>query len=196
MKAVAGILFAMFLMLPSPGASGAENGVVTASPGEYSLLTGYGITHRGFGATRTQVQTYDLILRYGHFLSGDAGVGHWYQGRHEVLFELPFSLAVDHNDRTMVGGTIFGSWKFTGFEQITPYLFAGGGLIYVDLGLPTMGTRLNGTYQAGGGIQHFIGKDVAVVGEYRYHHISNANTGSPNEPLNSSKFLMGLSWYR
>ena len=66
----------------------------------------------------------------------------------------------------------------------------------MDLGLPTMGTRWNGTYQAGGGIQHFIRKDLAVVGEYRYHHISNANTGSPNEPLNSSKFLMGLSWYR
>ena len=186
----------MLLMTHAVAASSAENGAVLSSPGEYTLLTGYGVTHRGFGATRTQVQTYDLILRYGHFLSGEAGAGHWFQGRHEVLLELPFSLAVDHKDRTMVGGTLLGSWKFTGWEPVTPYLFVGGGLIYVDLGIPSMGTRWNGTYQAGGGIQHFIGKDLAVVGEYRYHHISNANTGSPNEPLNSSKFLLGLSWYR
>lgn len=184
------------LLLVAWGAYGAENDTVTTAPGEYALLSGYGITHRGYGATRTQVETFDLILRYGHFLSGEVGTGHWYQGRHEVLLELPFHLAVDHNGRGMYGGYILGSWKFTAAEQITPYLLAGGGVLYVDLGLPTMGSRLNGSYQAGGGIQHFIRKDLAVNGEYRYHHISNLNTAEPNEPLNSSKFLIGLSFYR
>jgi hypothetical protein len=184
------------LLLVAWGAYGAENDTVTTAPGEYALLSGYGITHRGYGATRTQVETFDLILRYGHFLSGEVGTGHWYQGRHEVLLELPFHLAVDHDGRTMFGGYILGSWKFTAAEQITPYLLAGGGVLYVDLGLPTMGSRLNGSYQAGGGIQHFIRKDLAVIGEYRYHHISNLNTAEPNEPLNSSKFLIGLSFYR
>jgi len=94
----------------------------------------------------------------------------------------------------MFGGIILGSWKLTASEQFTPYFFAGGGILYVDVGLPTMGSRLNGTYQLGGGIQHFIRNDVAFFGEYRYQHISNLNTSSPNEPLNSSKFLVGLSF--
>jgi opacity protein-like surface antigen len=174
---------------------GAENDPVTKSSDEVAVLGGYGITHRGYGATRTQVMTVDMVLRYGHFLSGEVGAGTWYQGRHEILLEIPYHLAVDHDGRSMVGVNVLGSWKFTGMEEITPYLFAGGGLVYVDLGLPTMGTRINGNYQAGGGIQRFVGKDVAVMGEYRYHHISNAGTAHPNEPLNSSKFLIGVSFY-
>ena len=189
------IILSMILLL-SCGAYAAENDAATTSPGEFALLSGYGITHRGYGDTRTQVQTFDVILRYGHFLSDEVGKGHWYQGRHEVLFELPYHLAVDHGGRSMVGGTVLGSWKFTGADQFTPFLFAGGGILYVDLGLPTMGSRLNGSYQFGGGIQHFITKDLAFNGEYRFHHISNLNTSSPNEPLNSSKFLFGISYYR
>jgi opacity protein-like surface antigen len=189
------IIFVMFLLMSS-WVYAAENDTVTTSPGEFTLLGGYGITHRGYGATRTEVQTMDLILRYGHFLSDEIGKGHWYQGRHEVLLELPYHLAVDHDGRSMVGGTILGSWKFTGFDQCTPFLFGGGGVLYVDLGLPTMGRRLNGTYQFGGGIQHFISNNLAINGEYRFHHISNLNTSPRNEPLNSSKFLLGITYYR
>lgn len=188
------VLFSL-LMFPVCAFSTESDSLAGASS-EYSLLTGYGITHRGYGETRTEVQTYDLILRYGYFLSGELGMGHWYQGRHELLLELPLSIAVNLGGRSMVGGTILGSWKFTGAEQFTPYLFAGGGILYVDLGLPTMGSKLNGAYMAGGGIQHFISRNLAVSGEYRYHHISNLNTSSPNEPLNSSKFLIGISFYR
>jgi hypothetical protein len=163
--------------------------------GEYAFLTGYGITDRGFGATRTQVETFDIILRYGRFLSREVGNGHWFQGRHELLLELPFHLAVDHNDRTMEGGYILGSWKFTAPKRIVPYVFAGGGILYVDLGLPTMGSRLDFSYQGGTGIQYFIRKDLALMAEYRYHHVSNAGTAEPNEPLNSSMFLIGMSFF-
>lgn len=190
------LIINVMILLVSISVYASENETITASPDEFALLGGYGITHRGYGATRTQVQTFDIILRYGHFLSDEVGKGHWYQGRHEVFLEAPCHISVDHDGRSMVGGTILGSWKFTGAERFTPYLIAGGGILYVDLGLPSMGSKLNGTYQAGGGIQHFFRKDVAFIGEYRYHHISNLNTSSPNEPLNSSKFLIGLSYYR
>ncbi|KAB0669792.1 acyloxyacyl hydrolase [Oryzomonas sagensis] len=170
--------------------------VVTTAQSEYALLTGYGITHRYFGATRTQVQTWDAIARYGRFLSQEVGRGSWYQGRHELLVEVPYHMAVDHDARSMVGGYLLGSWKFTGLEGISPYVFAGGGILYVDLGLPTMGTKLDFSYQGGTGVQYFVRKDTALMAEYRYHHISNAGTAAPNEPLNSSKFLVGVTFYR
>lgn len=172
----------------------AETAVTTAQS-ECALLTGYGITHRYFGATRTQVQTWDVIARYGRFLSDEVGKGSWYQGRHELLVEVPYHMAVDHDARSMVGGYLLGSWKFTGLEGISPYVFAGGGILYVDLGLPTMGTKLDFSYQGGTGVQYFVRKDTALMAEYRYHHISNAGTASPNEPLNSSKFLVGVTFY-
>lgn len=162
---------------------------------EYSFLSGYGITHRGFGATRTQVQTFDMIGRFGWFLSKELGSGCWYQGRHELLVELPLHLVVDPKVSPMTGGYLLGSWKFTSLGNWAPYLFAGGGILYVDLGLPSMGSKLDFSYQGGTGIQYFISKDTAVSFEYRYHHISNAGTATPNEPLNSSKFLLGISYF-
>ncbi len=162
---------------------------------EYSLLSGYGITHRGFGDTRTQVQTVDMIGRFGWFLSRELGSG-WYKGRHELLVELPVHMVVDPRVSPMVGGYLLGSWKFTSLENWAPYVFAGGGILYVDLGLPTMGSRLDFSYQGGTGVQYFLRKDLALSLEYRYHHISNAGTATPNEPLNSSKILLGVSVFR
>ncbi|HEY6837559.1 MAG TPA: acyloxyacyl hydrolase [Geobacteraceae bacterium] len=172
----------------------AADAAVTHASGEWTFLTGYGITHRGFGATRTQVQTADAILRYGYFLSDEAGTG-WYKGRHELFLELPVHLAVDPRTRVMSGGYVLGSWKFTSLEDLFPYLFAGGGVLYVDLGLPTMGTRLDFSYQGGCGVQYLFRKDTALIAEYRYHHVSNAGTAEPNEPLNSSKILFGVSFF-
>jgi hypothetical protein len=192
------VLFLILLMALACICSRAEaddTSFIREATSEYSFLTGYGITHRGFGATHTQVQTFDTILRYGRFLSGDLGEG-WYRVRHELLLEVPLHVAVDHDGRIMTGGYILGYWKFTAPREFTPYVFAGGGVLYVDTGIPTMGRRLDFSYQAGTGVQYFIAKDMALNLEYRYHHVSNANTGSPNEPINSSKFLLGISMFR
>ncbi len=183
-------------LLLSPCASHAADPVdLKTADYEYSFLSGYGITHRGFGATRTQVQTFDMIGRFGWFLSKEIGSG-WYKGRHELLMELPLHLVVDPKVSPIVGGYLLGSWKFTSLDNWAPYVFAGGGILYVDLGLPTMGSRLDFSYQGGTGVQYFITKDTAISLEYRYHHISNAGTASPNEPLNSSKFLLGIAFFR
>lgn len=188
------LIVASLLSLACVSAQAAAD-VITASS-ETALLTGYGITHRNFGETRTQVQTWDAIARFGCFLSDQVGAGSWYQGRHELLLELPFHIAVDHGGRSMTGGYLLGSWKFTGIRDLAPYVLAGGGILFVDLGLPSMGSRLDFSYQGGTGLQYFIRKDTALMAEYRYHHISNAGTASPNEPLNSSKFLIGISFFR
>jgi len=189
-------LLLLILLTAIPArAGGADASFFRAADREYAFLTGYGITHRGFGATRTQVQTADALFRYGHFLSGDLGEG-WYRVRHELLLELPLHVAVDHDDRIMTGGYILGRWSFTAPREVVPYLFAGGGILYVDLGLPTMGSRLDFSYQGGCGIQRFLSRDTALTLEYRYHHVSNADTATPNEPLNSSKVLFGISYFR
>ncbi|GAM08849.1 lipid A 3-O-deacylase [Geobacter sp. OR-1] len=163
--------------------------------GEYGILGGYGITHRGFGATVTQVQTVDAIARIGWFLSGEHAQGSLFQGRHELLVEIPLHLTVDPRTRIMTGLYLLGSWKFTGLseQKLYPYAFAGGGPLYNDLGLATQGTRINYSYQGGVGLQYLFRKDLALIGEYRYHHVSNAGTAEPNEPLNSSKILVGLT---
>jgi len=189
----------IFLMVASvsSAACGEDGHLFPAASAEYSFLAGYGITHRGFGQTRTQVQTIDFIGRFGYFLSDETGQG-WYRGQFEHIVELPLHLVVDPRNRIMTGANLLASWKFTDLAQdrLYPYLFAGGGVLFVDLGLPTMGSRLDFSYGGGNGLQYLIRKDLAVSAEYRYHHISNAGTAEPNEPLNSSKFLLGISFFR
>jgi lipid A 3-O-deacylase len=184
------------VILHAGGSFAAEGDDIRTARSEAAFLTGYGISHKYFGATRSQVQTWDAIARFGLFLSEETGKGSWYQGRHELLMELPYHLAVDHDGRSMVGGYLLGSWKFTALKNVAPYVFAGGGPLFVDLGLPTMGTKLCFSYQGGTGLQYLIGRNRALTLEYRYHHISNAGTANPNEPINSSKILMGISFYR
>jgi lipid A 3-O-deacylase len=181
----------LFAMVSSGDA--VEPEAVRAATGEWAVLTGYGITHRGFGDTRTQVQTVDLIGRFGWFLSREIGVGSWYQGRHELLTELPLHLVVDPKTAVITGAYFLGSWKFTSLGPWLPYAFAGGGIVYTNLDLPTMGSSLNFSYQGGTGLQYLLRPELALMGEYRYHHISNAGTAVPNEPLNSSHFLVGIS---
>jgi opacity protein-like surface antigen len=191
-------LFSYLLLSIGTGTTWGEEGQsFPARSAEYSFQTGYGITHRGFGATRTQVQTVDFIGRYGYFLTDQMGRG-WYRGQFEHIVELPLHLAVDPRTRIMTGANLLASWKFSGLadERLYPYVFAGGGALFVDLGLPTMGSHLDFSYGGGTGIQYLFRQDLALSAEYRYHHISNASTAEPNEPLNSSKFLLGISLFR
>lgn len=168
---------------------------LATATGELALLGGYGITHRNLGETRSEVQTIDGIFRYGHFLSGELATGSWYQVRHELLFELPLHLVVAPRTRLMTGFYLLGSWKFTGMKDLGlyPYAFGGGGPLYNDLGLASQGTRLNFSYQGGAGLQYLSDPGTAFLVEWRYHHVSNAGTAEPNEPLNSSKFLLGVA---
>ena len=190
------ILFLIFaLSVPlSPVTARADN-VASTATGEYGLLTGYGRSIVGFGATRHEVETLDFILRAGFFASDEVGKGSWYQGRHEVMLELPYHLAVNYGGRSMVGGYVLGHWRFTSLDKVVPYVLAGGGPLFVDLGLPTMGTKLCFSYQGGAGLQYFLDRNMALNFESRYHHISNAGTASPNEPINSIKALLGVSYY-
>ncbi len=185
------ILVVLLLNILATTAIAAEN--VATADSELAVLTGYGITHRGFGDTRTQVQTVDLIGRFGWFLSEEVGAGSWYQGRHELMTELPLHFVADPKTAVITGAYFLGSWKFTSLGPWFPYAFAGGGVVYTNLNLPTMGSSLNFSYQGGTGLQYLLRSDLAIMGEYRYHHISNAGTATPNEPLNSSHFLMGVS---
>jgi lipid A 3-O-deacylase len=187
-------LIAILLLLLTASVSRADN-IASNAGGELGILTGYGSSFVGFGETRHKVQTWDTILRAGFFLSDEIGRGSWYQGRHEILLELPYHMAVDQGGRSMVGGYGLGHWRFTSLDRVIPYVFAGGGVLFVDLGLPTMGTKLCFSYQGGTGLQYLIDRNTALNLEYRYHHISNAGTATPNEPINSNKLLVGVSYY-
>jgi hypothetical protein len=195
---ILGLSLGAFVLSLSLGASPAlaeeqELGADKAK-GHWTISTGYGITHPGLGATNSRVETVDIILSYGRFLTGEIGKS-WYRGRHEIIFELPLHYVFSPETTPMVGITFLACWTFTSSEKVTPYIFAGGGLVYTDLNVPELGRKLNGTHQAGAGIHYFFRKNASLDFSYRFHHISNAGTAEPNGPLNSSKMSFGISFF-
>ncbi|MEN8263122.1 MAG: acyloxyacyl hydrolase [Nitrospirota bacterium] len=160
-----------------------------------TVMGGYGIAHKGLGATETGVETVDVIFRYGRFLTGELGES-WYRGRHEILVEIPVRAVVHPESAIMTGITFLAAWSFTASDGLVPYIFAGGGPVYTNLDIPGLGAELNYSYQGGAGGYYFIRKDMAANFNYRLHHMSNAGTAEPNEPLNSSRILIGLTFFR
>jgi hypothetical protein len=93
----------------------------------------------------------------------------------------------------MVGVNILGTWLFTANQQTLPYLLGGGGVLYTDADISGLGSELNFNWQFGVGLRRTT-RFGQLFMEYRFHHISNANRKDPNDSLNSSKVLVGISF--
>jgi lipid A 3-O-deacylase len=177
-------LLPIFIFLFAACAAGAEDY-------NWMLLSGYGTTHPGLGGTEEHVETCDVVLRHSRKFK-DTGTG-WYRGSHNLLIEVPVHIVTNPDTRPMFGMNFLSSWTWEVWDGFRPYCFVGGGPVYTEAKIPGMGSNLNGNYQAGCGVYFKVCGGQTVAVEYRYHHISNASTVEPNDPLNSSKYLLGVS---
>lgn len=158
-----------------------------------ALLGGYGQSLPGWGETTERVQTIDLVPRYRHLAVDGLGAG-WFRGAHSVLVEMPVHLVTSPDLSAMVGINFLACYTFTADQVWQPYLLGGGGPVYSFADIPGMGARWNGNYQFALGVEHPFNPSQSLLLEVRYHHISNAGTEEPNDPLNSVKLLVGFTF--
>lgn len=186
-------LLLLFLAYTFSPVNYARAAIIDTSKDSWAVISGYGQSFPGWGQTTQRVETVDLVLRHNHLIFDDIGSG-WYQGFHSILMELPVHFVVNPDVSTMIGLNFLASYTFTAGEQWRPYLFAGGGPLYSFADIPGMGTDWNGNYQFGIGLEYAMSNDHHFLFEYRYHHISNGGSKEPNDPLNSCKFLLGVTF--
>lgn len=184
-------LLLLMIFLPHHAQS-ATSGIDT-SEDHWALLAGYGQSIPGWGLTTQRVEVLDLIPRYNHVIFGDLGSG-WYRGAHSLLVELPLSLVLNPENSAMIAANFLAAYTFTAERHWRPYLFAGGGPVYSFADIPGMGSELNGNYQFGIGLQSSFDRQHTFSVEMRYHHISNGGSEDPNDPLNSFKLLIGVTF--
>jgi len=185
-------LMGVFLVCTLVLSCTAEADGFDTSQDNWAVISGYGQSFPDWGDTSQRVETIDLIPRYNHHIF-DMGSG-WYRGFHSLMLELPVSLVVSPDVSTMVGINFLASYTFTSTQQWQPYLFGGGGPVYSFADIPGMGADLNGNYQFGIGVHYDWETAHQLLFELRYHHISNAGNADPNEPLNSLKILIGITF--
>ncbi|MBF0387195.1 MAG: acyloxyacyl hydrolase [Candidatus Omnitrophica bacterium] len=117
------------------------------------------------------------------------------RGTTEFLIE-PFVSYVPSPNQNMEGGFIIAfkyEWPLT--EKFHPYIWNGGGVMYITQHLREEALQVNFTPQIGGGFHYFIEKNKALNFEYRYRHFSNANLKLPNDGVNQGFISLGISWF-
>ncbi len=81
-------------------------------------------------------------------------------------------------------------------RRLTPFFEFGAGVLRTDLN--NHASELDGHTQfcpqGGLGVQYFIQPQRAIIFEYRYMHMSNANLQLPNLGFNSSMIVVGFRW--
>jgi hypothetical protein len=174
-------------------ANAAHGAGLDTSKDSWVVLGGYGQSIPGWGQTSQRVETIDLVPRYSHIIFDNLGSG-WFQGFHSILVEVPFHWVVSPDDSAMIGMNFLACYTFTADRIVHPYLFAGGGPVYSFADIPGMGAELNGNYQFGIGMEYGLSPHQALLFEMRYHHISNGGSEEPNDPLNSVKVLLGVTF--
>ena len=128
-------------------------------------------------------------------LTEPIGAG-WYQGQVALGAEL---IAIHTYEPITAFGAGFTPklvYTSTTFGQVGPFVEAGGGPMWTDLGgrVPEQPGQFNFLVWAGAGASYHMTPTWALTAGYRLMHISNGGTRSPNSGLNFGLPFIGLSY--
>ncbi len=120
----------------------------------------------------------------------------WYRGQVALGAELLGFGTSEPNTAYGVGVTPKLEYRLTGFGRLRPYIEGGGGPLWTDLGgrVPEQPGQFNFVVWGGAGCAWLLTPQWALNVGYRFVHISNAGTRTPNSGLNFGLPLVGISY--
>jgi len=86
-------------------------------------------------------------------------------------------------------------YHLIGFGRLVPYLEVNGGAGGTNLRVKEIDSTFTFVLEAGAGVSYFITDTVALNAGYRFQHISNGHTSSPNRGFNSDTGIGGVSFH-
>ncbi len=128
-------------------------------------------------------------------LTEPIGAG-WYQGQLALGAELIAFHTYEPITADGAGFTPKLVYTSTNFGRVGPFVEAGGGALWTDLGgrVPEQPGQLDFLAWAGAGLSYHMTSTWALTAGYRVMHISNGETRSPNSGLNVGLPFIGLSY--
>jgi opacity protein-like surface antigen len=138
-------------------------------------------------------------LRYGRVLGAWESVSLQY-----TLDILPAAVVFEPSSVRRGSSTIYGAglspigFKLNVGQEnwIKPFLAASVGFLYFEKDIPVpRSSRFNFTPELGLGVQFFLAPKKALTLAYKWHHMSNANTGRSNPGMDSHVFYAGFSFF-
>jgi hypothetical protein len=86
-------------------------------------------------------------------------------------------------------------YNFLSSGRLIPFLEGGAGIVGLNANLARQADGVNFTPQGGAGLHYFISDRIALTGEVRYFHLSNAGIHERNNGINSTLFLLGVTMF-
>ena len=120
----------------------------------------------------------------------------WYQGQLALGAELVAFHTSEPITAYGAGFTPKLIYTSTAFGRVRPFLEAGGGPVWTDLGgqVPEQPGQFNFLVWGGAGCTYHFTPALGIQAGYRVMHISNADTRQPNSGLNFGLPFLGLSY--
>jgi hypothetical protein len=180
-----------------------------AQPSTYESAFGYGRQSLGIsgghgmalpvgGTDSPEMEDIQFVYatpRWGIGITDPLGGRSWYRGNFELVLEGTF-LYMFEPKSGIAGGIAPGlRYNFLTNTRFIPFFHAGVGFIALDADLARQSDGLNFILQSGVGLHYFISQSTALTGEWRFHHISNASIHDRNAGINSSLFMLGLTFF-
>ncbi len=132
-------------------------------------------------------------MQVGYMLSDVKGTN-WLRGNFEVAGEGFGSAIFDGPGSYIAGVTVWGRYNFVPVKsRFVPFAEAGLGLTSTDIDREIVGQPFNFNLDLGLGTRYFLSQKWALTLEYRFQHISNANTGRHNLGINAQGPVLGVA---
>jgi opacity protein-like surface antigen len=182
-----------------PGVDTGTNGVPSEGLFEqsrYEATLTSGVLFSPFLATggRPTINYTITEVQFGYMLSDVKGRGCW-RGNFELVGEGFGSAIFEGSGSYIAGVTVWMRYNFVprGW-RLVPFTQAGMGLTSTDIDHKYVGQPFNFNLELGLGTRYLLSEHWSLNLEYRYQHISNANTGVHNIGINAHGPVLGLSY--
>lgn len=159
------------------------------------VMGGYSIFHKIFAGRTANVHFAPLLAQIGYTVTDVHGPSP-VRGSLEVIFEPTLLITATPQKTIAEGASLLLRYNFVTGSRWVPFFDMGVGILRWNLELPRMmRTHFNFTIQGGPGLHYFATDQLAITGQVRLHHVSNGGRGSPNVGVNSSVYLLGISYF-
>lgn len=159
------------------------------------FMAGFSIRHKIFQGRAANVHFAPLLPQIGYTVT-DVHGPFPVRGSLELILEPTFLITTSPSTTIGEGATLLVRYNVVTGTRWVPFFDVGAGILNWPLRLPRiLATQFNFTLQGGPGLHYFATDHLAITGQVRFHHISNGGIDSPNIGVNSSVYLLGVSYF-
>ncbi len=192
----------MLVLLLGAGAAHAVDARPAYARGvwQLGLSGGYADGFAAFGSggsPNEEVRMRVLLARAGTTVTDPLGADRWFEGSLSAHLETQL-LWLREPRRGFGGGATFRlryHLRHFASRGVVPYLDGGAGMGSIDFGLPSQRDGFNFLLGGGVGVSLHATEWMAVTLGWRFHHISNAGSRSPNVGINAHLYSAGLTFF-